>query len=70
MNLPKFIFVREKLSHGKDVAGNFDKHNTVAFIRFQDETKYSLTDLIFTDTKIIDKSKHWSLILLQESCYK
>ena len=29
--------------------------------------KCSLTDLIFTNTKIIDKSKHWSLILFQES---
>ena len=28
---------------------------------------HSLTDLIFTSTKIIDKSKHWSLILFQES---
>ena len=28
--------------------------------------KCSLTDLIFTNTKIIDKSKHWSLILFQE----
>ncbi len=28
--------------------------------------KCLLTDFIFTDTKIIDKSKHWSLILLQE----
>ena len=27
----------------------------------------SLTDLIFTNTKIIGKSKHWSLILFQES---
>ena len=30
-------------------------------------TKCSLTDLLFTNTKIIDKSKHWSLILFQES---
>ena len=30
--------------------------------------KFSLTDLIFTkNTKIIDKLKHWSLILFQES---
>ena len=29
--------------------------------------KYSVTDLIFTNTKIIDKSNHWSLILYQES---
>ena len=29
--------------------------------------KCSLADLIFTNTKIIDKSKHWSLILFQES---
>ena len=29
--------------------------------------KCSLTDLIFTNTKIIDKSKHWSLILFKES---
>ena len=29
--------------------------------------KCLLTDLIFTNTKIIDKSKHWSLILFQES---
>ena len=29
--------------------------------------KCSLTDLIFTNTKIIDKSKHWSLKLFQES---
>ena len=29
--------------------------------------KCSLTDLIFTNTKIIDKSKHWSLIPFQES---
>jgi hypothetical protein len=29
--------------------------------------KCSLTDLIFTNTKIIDKSNHWSLILYQES---
>ena len=29
--------------------------------------KCSLTDLIFTNTQIIDKSKHWSLILFQES---
>ena len=29
--------------------------------------KFSLTDLIFSNTKIIDKSKHWSLILFQES---
>ena len=29
--------------------------------------KCSLTDLIFTDTKIFDKSKHWSLTLFQES---
>ena len=27
----------------------------------------SITDLIFTNTKIIDKSNHWSLILFQES---
>ena len=30
-------------------------------------TKCSLTDLLFINTKIIDKSKHWSLILFQES---
>jgi hypothetical protein len=29
--------------------------------------KCSLTDLIFTNTKIIDKSNHWSLILYQQS---
>ena len=29
--------------------------------------KCSLTDLIFTNTKIIDKSKHWSLKPFQES---
>ena len=29
--------------------------------------KCSLTDLIFTNTKINDKSKHWSLVLFQES---
>jgi hypothetical protein len=29
--------------------------------------KCSVTDLIFTNTKIIDKSNHWSLILYQES---
>ena len=29
--------------------------------------KCLLTDVIFTNTKIIDKSKHWSLILFQES---
>ena len=29
--------------------------------------KFSLTDLIFTNTEIIDKSKHWSLMLFQES---
>ena len=29
--------------------------------------KCLLTDLIFTNTKIIDKSNHWSLILYQES---
>ena len=29
--------------------------------------KCSITDLIFTNTKIIDKSNHWSLILYQES---
>ena len=29
--------------------------------------KCSLTDFIFTNTKIIDKSKHWSLMLYQES---
>ena len=29
--------------------------------------KCLLTDLIFTNTKIIDKSKHWSLILFQKS---
>ena len=29
--------------------------------------KCSLTDLIFTNTKIIDNSKHWSPILFQES---
>ena len=29
--------------------------------------KFSLTDLIFTNTKIFDKSKHWSLMLFQES---
>ena len=27
----------------------------------------SLTDLIFTNTKIIDKSRHWSLLLYLES---
>ena len=27
----------------------------------------SLTDLIFTNTKIIDKSRHWSLLLYVES---
>ena len=27
----------------------------------------TLTDLIFTNTKIIDKSRHWSLLLYQES---
>ena len=37
VNLLKSIFVREKLSHGKDVVVNFDKHNTVAFIRFPDD---------------------------------
>ena len=37
VNLPKSIFVEEKPSHGKDVVGNFDKHNTVAFIRFPDD---------------------------------
>ena len=31
------------------------------------DIKCSLTDLIFTNTKIVDKSKHWSLILFQES---
>lgn len=29
--------------------------------------KCSLTDLILINTKIIDKSKHWSLTLFQES---
>ena len=29
--------------------------------------KRSLTDSIFTNTKIIDKSKHWPLKLFQES---
>ena len=29
--------------------------------------KCSLTDLIFTNTKRIDQSKHWSLILFQQS---
>ena len=29
--------------------------------------KFSLTDLIFTNTKIFDESKHWSLMLFQES---
>jgi hypothetical protein len=29
--------------------------------------KCSKADLIFTNTKIIDKSNHWSLILYQES---
>ena len=27
----------------------------------------SLTYLIFTNTKIMDKSRHWSLLLYQES---
>ena len=33
----------------------------------EDSIKCSQTDLIFTNTKITDKSKHWSLILFQES---
>ena len=28
---------------------------------------YLLTDLIFTNTNIIDKSRHWSLLLYLES---
>ena len=36
MNLPKFIFVREKLSHGKDVVGDLISTTPLRLSRFQD----------------------------------
>ena len=45
---------------------NFLK-NLLELTPYEEDIKCSLTVLIFINTKIIDKSKHWSLILFQES---
>ena len=55
---PALIFWREYLKQQCMQLSPYDEDSNI---------KCSRTDLIFTNTKINDKSKHWSLILSQES---